>query len=55
MGFTDIDGLRIHYHAVGDPAQHKGQRVLYVHGTGCNTRMGTAYDSAGRGAHTGGH
>ena len=39
MGFTDIDGLRIHYHAVGDPTQQKGQRVLYVHGTGCNTRV----------------
>jgi pimeloyl-ACP methyl ester carboxylesterase len=52
MGFTDIDGLRIHYHAVGDPAQHKGQRVLYVHGTGCNTRVWEQHMTALAEAHT---
>ena len=39
MGFAAIDGLRIHYDAPGDPAARTGQRVLYVHGTGCNTRV----------------
>lgn len=52
MGFTDIDGLRIHYHAIGDPAQQKGQRVLYVHGTGCNTRVWEQHMAALAEAHT---
>lgn len=39
MGFADIDGLTIHYHAPRDPADRRGQRVLYIHGTGCNARV----------------
>ena len=39
MGVAEIDGLRIHYHAVGDPSAIRGQRVMYVHGTGCNTKV----------------
>lgn len=39
MGFTEIGGLKIHYHAAADPSADKGQRVIYVHGTGCNTRV----------------
>ncbi len=39
MGFAEIDGLTIHYRAPHDPAERLGQRVLYVHGTGCNARV----------------
>ena len=39
MGFVDIEGLKIHYDAVGDPGAKKGQRVIYIHGTGSNTRV----------------
>jgi pimeloyl-ACP methyl ester carboxylesterase len=39
MGVAEIDGLRIHYHAARDLSAPKGQRVLYVHGTGCDTRV----------------
>ncbi len=39
MGFVKIGGLNIHYHCNGDPAEKKGQRVIYVHGTGCNTKV----------------
>ena len=39
MGVAEIDGLRIHYHAPRDPARAQGQRILYVHGTGCNGRV----------------
>ena len=39
MGFADIDGLRIHYHTAGDLSASHGQRVLYVHGTGCDGRV----------------
>ena len=37
MGYADIDGLRIHYHTTGESSH--GQRVLYVHGTGCDGRV----------------
>ena len=36
MPTADIHGLSIHYHAPRDPAKPHGQRVLYVHGTGCD-------------------
>lgn len=39
MGVVTIADRTIHYHAVGDPARRTGQRVLYVHGTGCNARV----------------
>ena len=39
MGVAEIDGLQIHYHAPRDPARTRGQRILYVHGTGCNGRV----------------
>lgn len=52
MGFVDINGLQIHYQAIGDPAQRKGQRVLYVHGTGCNTNVWEQHMTAIAEAHT---
>jgi pimeloyl-ACP methyl ester carboxylesterase len=52
MGFTDIDGLRIHYQSIGDLAQPRGQRVLYVHGTGCNTRVWEQHMTALAETHT---
>jgi len=36
MGSLVIAGRTIQYLAVNDPAGRRGQRVLYVHGTGCN-------------------
>lgn len=39
MGFAQIAGLKIYYHAVSDPKAKKGQRVIYIHGTGCNTKV----------------
>lgn len=52
MALADIDGLRIHYHAAGNPAARQGQRVLYVHGTGCNTRVWEQHMHAIAEAHT---
>ena len=52
MGFAAIDGLRIHYDAPGDPAARTGQRVLYVHGTGCNTRVWAQHMAAMTETHT---
>lgn len=52
MAFANIDGLSIHYHAVGDPAEQRGQRVLYVHGTGCNTRVWEQHMQAIADVHT---
>lgn len=52
MGFAEIDGLRIHYHAARDLSAPKGQRVLYVHGTGCNTRVWEQHLSAIANTHT---
>jgi pimeloyl-ACP methyl ester carboxylesterase len=52
MGFAEIGGLKIHYHAVGNPAEKKGQRVLYVHGTGCNTRVWEKHMEALADVHT---
>ncbi len=52
MGFAKIDGLNIHYHAVGDPSATKGQRVLYVHGTGCNVKVWAQHMEAMAVAHT---
>jgi len=52
MGLARIDGLDIHYHAPRDPAERRGQRVLYVHGTGCNGRVWEEHMAAIAGAHT---
>lgn len=52
MAFADIDGLTIHYHAGGDPAEKRGQRVLYVHGTSCNTRVWEQHMQAIADTHT---
>lgn len=43
MGFAEIDGLTIHYEAPRGLAAPVGQRVLYVHGTGCNTKVWTSH------------
>lgn len=52
MGFAEIDGLDVHYHAPRDPALRRGQRVLYVHGTGCNGRVWEDHMAAIADAHT---
>lgn len=52
MGFANIGGQNIHYHAVGDPSAQKGQRVLYVHGTGCNVKVWATHMEAIADAHT---
>ena len=52
MGFVEIEGLKIHYHAIGDPKAKKGQRVMYVHGTGCNTRVWEKHMEAVADSHT---
>jgi len=55
MGFAEIEGKKIHYHAVGDPVDtkdKKGQRVICVHGTGCNTRIWENHIEAIADSHT---
>jgi pimeloyl-ACP methyl ester carboxylesterase len=52
MGTVVIDDRTIHYHAPGDPASRAGQRVLYVHGTGCNGRVWEPHMAAVARAHT---
>jgi pimeloyl-ACP methyl ester carboxylesterase len=52
MGSLDIDGRRIHYQAPAESAEARGQRVLYVHGTGCNARVWEAHMAAIADAHT---
>jgi pimeloyl-ACP methyl ester carboxylesterase len=52
MGFVEIEGLKIHYHAVGDPGGKKGQRVMYIHGTGSNTRVWENHMEALADSHT---
>jgi pimeloyl-ACP methyl ester carboxylesterase len=51
MGFVEIDGLRIHYQGVGELTPARGQRVLYVHGTGCNTKVWQPHMAAVAAAH----
>jgi pimeloyl-ACP methyl ester carboxylesterase len=43
MGFAVIDDRTIHYHAVSSPVAPRRQRVLYVHGTGCNAEVWTPH------------
>jgi pimeloyl-ACP methyl ester carboxylesterase len=52
MGFADIDGVTIHYHAPRDPGNRRGQCVLYVHGTGCNGHVWDAHLAAIADTHT---
>ena len=52
MPVAEILGLRIHYHAPRDPADRRGQRVLYVHGTGCNASVWDDHMAAVAHAHT---
>jgi pimeloyl-ACP methyl ester carboxylesterase len=52
MGIVTIDGLSLHYHAAGDPRAARGQRVLYVHGTGCDGRVWREHLAAVADAHT---
>lgn len=52
MAFAQIDGLKIHYHAVGELSESKGRRVLYVHGTACNTNVWAQHMAAIADAHT---
>jgi len=52
MGFVEIDGQTIHYHEGSDPSVPKGQRVLYVHGTGCNARVWAKHMAVVANTHT---
>lgn len=52
MPVTEILGLSIHYHAPRDGGEGRGQRVLYVHGTGCNAGVWDAHMAAIADAHT---
>ena len=52
MPASEIRGLSIHYHAPREPGDHRGQRVLYVHGTGCNGRVWDDHMAAIAGDHT---
>ncbi len=52
MGFAEIGGMKIHYQSPVDPKAKKGQRVMYVHGTGCNTRVWEKHMEALADSHT---
>ncbi len=52
MGFATVDGLNIHYQAAGAPSSSRGQRVLYVHGTGCNIKVWEQHMAAMAASHT---
>jgi pimeloyl-ACP methyl ester carboxylesterase len=52
VGFVQIEGYRVHYAAPRDPSERRGQRVLYVHGTGCNSRVWASHMAEIADAHT---
>jgi pimeloyl-ACP methyl ester carboxylesterase len=52
MPTAEILDLQIHYHAPRGTADPRGQRVLYVHGTGCNGRVWTDHMAAVADVHT---
>jgi pimeloyl-ACP methyl ester carboxylesterase len=52
MGFTVIDRRRIGYLAPDRPSRRVGQRVLYIHGTGCNARVWQPHMAAIADTHT---
>ena len=43
MPSTEIEGLTIHYDRLTPPTQNGGQRVVYIHGTGCNAQVFAAH------------
>lgn len=43
MPSTEIEGLTIHYEHLTAPAPARGQRVVYIHGTGCNASVFAAH------------
>jgi pimeloyl-ACP methyl ester carboxylesterase len=52
MPVAKIHGLDIHYHAPREAGEPRGQRVLYVHGTGCNASVWDHHMAAMADAHT---
>jgi pimeloyl-ACP methyl ester carboxylesterase len=52
MGSVVIAERKIQYHAVASGAAWTGRRVLYVHGTGCNSQVWVPHMSAIADAHT---
>jgi pimeloyl-ACP methyl ester carboxylesterase len=52
MGFTVIDRRRIGYLTADRPSRRVGQRVLYIHGTGCNARVWQPHMAAIADTHT---
>jgi len=52
MPTVEILGLRIHYHAPRDATDRRGQRIMYVHGTGCNAAVWDDHMAAVADAHT---
>ncbi len=52
MPSTEIAGRTIHYDAPASPARRRGQRVVYVHGTGCNADVWRPHMAAIADAHT---
>jgi pimeloyl-ACP methyl ester carboxylesterase len=51
-GEVRVEGRRVAYRANGDPAGRRGQRVLYVHGTGCSGVVWDGHLAAIADAHT---
>ena len=51
-GEVRVEGRRVAYRANGDPAGRRGQRVLYVHGTGCSGVVWEGHLAALADAHT---
>ncbi|MGR9091779.1 MAG: alpha/beta fold hydrolase [Gammaproteobacteria bacterium] len=43
MPSTEIEGLTIHYDHLTPPTTAGGQRVVYIHGTGCNAQVFAAH------------
>lgn len=43
MPSTEIEGLDIHYEHLSPPDSARGQRVIYIHGTGCNASVFAAH------------
>ena len=52
MGSVVIDERTIHYRSVGSPSARRGRRVLYVHGTGCNSQVWEPHMAALADTHT---
>jgi pimeloyl-ACP methyl ester carboxylesterase len=51
MGSVVIAGRTLHYHVAGSPEPRTGQRVLYVHGTGCSGTVWAPHMAAIADAH----